>query len=331
MEAFEAHGLLRGFHRMTIASMFIRGDLKDPLPQVEERLFEVDVDTQVLALCSWQPEPSPVLVMVHGFAGHADRPYMRGVTRKAFAAGFHVVRLNIRNCGGTEHLAGSMYHAGLVSDLAAVVATLQDDAGCHGIHLAGFSMGGNVVLRLGGLWGEASPSPVASIVAVSPVIDLAHCAANLDRRLHLRPYRNSFLRGLRAVYRRRAELFPVRYEPGRLAGVRTLRAFDELVTAPDCGFSGVDEYYRSASSRWELPRLRIPSLVLHARDDLLVPFPEEQLQALEEAPAVRLLWSPHGGHCGFVGGRVPDSDVDRYWAENRLVQFADWMERHTAP
>jgi len=327
MGSFEAHPLLRGFHRMTFASMFIRGDRRQPIPSVEERLFEVDSQTRVLALCSWQPEPSPVLVMVHGFAGHADRPYMRGTTRKAFAAGFHVVRLNMRNCGGTEHLAGSMYHAGLVSDLLAVVRALQTEVRCTNIHLAGFSMGGNVVLRLGGLWGQKGPRCVSSIVAVSPVIDLAHCATNLDQQRQLRIYRDSFLRGLRAVYNCRAQLFPERYDRRRLAGVRTLRAFDELVTAPDCGFADADEYYREASCRWELGQLHIPSLVLHARDDLIVPLPRDQLQALEASPAVTLLKSQHGGHCGFVAGRVSGSDTDRYWAENRLIEYVDWIER----
>jgi hypothetical protein len=108
-----------------------------------------------------------------------------------------------------------------------------------------------------------------------------------------------------------------------------LRAFDELVTAPDCGFENADDYYRKASSRWHLAGLRIPSLVLHARDDLLVPFSQDQLEELEAAPMITLLKSQHGGHCGFVAGRVVDSDVDRYWAENRLVEYVNWIERTT--
>jgi predicted alpha/beta-fold hydrolase len=327
MSAFEAHPLLRGFHRMTFAAMFIRGDVDRPMPPAEERLFDVDEETRVLALCSWQRDPAPVLIIVHGFGGHADRPYMRGTARKAFASGFHVVRLNMRNCGGTEHLAGSMYHAGLIDDLAAVVGALEGESRCMGIHLAGFSMGGNVVLRLGGVWGAAAPRCVASIVAVSPVLDLAYCADNLDRQRSLRLYRNSFLRGLRSVYDRRAEIFPDRYEANGMDGVRTLRAFDERITAPDCGFSSVEQYYAQASSLRQLDRLRIPSLVLHARDDLLVPFPRDQMEALEAASAVQLLQSEHGGHCGFVAGRPPVADVDRYWAENRLVEFVDQIER----
>ncbi|MDG2149261.1 MAG: alpha/beta fold hydrolase [Planctomycetota bacterium] len=329
MDAFQPHPLLRGFHRMTLAPMFFRRDVKHPMPLTEKRVFEVDGQTSVLGLCSWQAERSPVLVMMHGFAGHADRPYMRGTARKAFASGFHVVRLNMRNCGGTEHLAGSMYHAGLVSDLLAVIHALRSEPLCGPVHLAGFSMGGNVVLRLGGLLGQRGCSDVRSLVAVSPVIDLAHCADNLDQQRSVRVYRKSFLRGLRAVYNRRARLSPERYEPGRLAGVRTLRAFDELVTAPDCGFENADDYYSRASSRWELQNLRIPSLVLHSQDDLIVPLSQDQLEELEAAPMVTLLKSQHGGHCGFVAGRVADSDADRYWAENRLVEYVNWIERTT--
>ena len=329
MGAFEPHPLLRGFHRMTLAPMFFRRDAKHPMPLTEKRIFEVDDQTRVLGLCSWQAERSPVLIMMHGFAGHADRPYMRATARKAFASGFHVVRLNMRNCGGTEHLAGSMYHAGLVSDLLAVIRILRNEPLCGHVHLAGFSMGGNVVLRLGGLLGQQRFPDVRSLVAVSPVIDLAHCADNLDQRRSVRVYRNSFLRDLCAVYNRRTKLHPERYNSSRLAGVRTLRAFDELVTAPDCGFENADDYYRKASSRWYLAGLRIPSLVLHARDDLLVPFSQDQLEELEAAPMITLLKSQHGGHCGFVAGRAVDSDVDRYWAENRLVEYVNWIERTT--
>ena len=126
---------------------------------------------------------------------------------------------------------------------------------------------------------------------------------------------------------RRAELYPDRYEANGLDGVRTLRAFDERVTAPDCGFSSIENYYAEASSLRQLSQLRIPSLVLHARDDLLVPFPRDQMEALEAASAVQLLQSEHGGHCGFVAGRPPVADVDRYWAENRLVEFVELIER----
>jgi len=320
LDAFEPHPLLRGFHRMTLASMFIRRDVKRPVPLVEERVFRVDESTRVLALCSWQRDPAPALVVVHGLAGHADRPYMRGTVRKAHAAGMHVVRLNVRNCGDTEHMAGSLYHAGLVADLEAVVRELDAEPRCTTIHLAGFSMGGNVVLRLGGLWADAAPATVRSIVAVSPVIDLAHCAANLDGRRGLGVYRNSFLRRLKATYVRRAALDPERYDVTRVDGARTLREFDEAATAPDCGFAGVDHYYEEASCRRVLGALRVPSLVIHARDDLLVPFDDSQLEELSAAPAVQLALSDHGGHCGFVAARPGARDADRYWAENRLVE-----------
>ncbi len=321
LDAFEPHPLLRGFHRMTLASMFVRRDVKQPVPVFEERVFRVDGDTRVLALCSWRPDPSPVLVIVHGLAGHADRPYMRGTVRKAHAAGLHVVRLNVRNCGDTEHLAGSLYHAGLVADLEAVVRELDGEARCTGVHLAGFSMGGNVVLRLGGLWADDAPASVRSIVAVSPVVDLAHCAANIDGRRGLGVYRNSFLRRLKATYVRRAQLDPRRYDVARVEGARTLREFDAAATAPDCGFADVDDYYREASCRRVLAALRVPSLVIHARDDLLVPFDDSQLGELRAAPAVRLALSDHGGHCGFVSSRPGPRDADRYWAENRLVDY----------
>jgi predicted alpha/beta-fold hydrolase len=318
---FEPHPLLRGFHRMTLAAMFARFDGSVDMPPLEERVYRVDESTGVLALCSWQERAAPVLVLVHGLGGHADRPYMRGAARKAWQAGYHVVRLNVRNCGDTEHLAETLYHAGLISDLRAVVDELLGDQRCTRLHLAGFSMGGNVVLRLAGLWGDKAPSRVVSATAVSPVIDLALCAQNIDARAALGIYRNSFLRGLKAMYARRAALFPDRYDVGRLEGVRTLRAFDQVATAPDCGFPDVDAYYDAASSSHGLPDVRIPTLVLHSHDDQLVPMDESQMNALNAAPAIQLLMSDHGGHCGFIASRRSGRDPDRHWAENRLVEF----------
>ncbi len=326
VEAFQPHALLRGFHRMTLASMFIRPNRSNPVPAFVEQVFDVDDGTKVLGLCSWQQGAAPVVVIVHGLAGHADRPYMRGAVRKAYAAGFHVVRLNMRNCGDTEHLAGSMYHAGLVDDLEAVVRALVLDERCRRIHMTGFSMGGNIALRLGGLWGDDAPADVASIVAVSPVLDLNHCAGNLDSLPALRIYRDSFLKRLRATFLRRAELFPDRYDPRLIKGVNTLRGFDALATAPDCGYTSVDEYYDQASCRLALPSLKIPSLVLHSEDDLLVNLAPDQQEILEACPAIQLVMSSHGGHCGFVASRALRETGDRYWAEHCLVDYVCWAE-----
>jgi len=324
---FLPHPLLRGFHRMTLAAMFARFDGSVRMPPLDERVYRVDEGTGVLALCSWQPAPAAVVVLVHGLGGHADRPYMRGAARKAWAAGYHVVRLNVRNCGDTEHLAETLYHAGLISDLRAVVTALLGDERCAHVHIAGFSMGGNVVLRLAGTWGDEIPSRVRSATAVSPVIDLGLCALNIDTRPGLRIYRKSFLNRLRATYARRAVLFPERYDVRRIEGVDTLRAFDEAATAPDCGFGDADTYYAMASSRHVLPRVRIPTLVLHSHDDRLVPLDADQLADLEAAEHVQVLMSDHGGHCGFIASRAGPGDPDRHWAENRLVEFVARVDR----
>ena len=319
---YEPHPLLRGFHRMTLASILARRDDRQPVPRVERRVVAVDHRTSVLTLCSWQPDPAAsVVVVVHGLGGHADRPYMRGVARQAFRAGFSVVRLNVRNAGGTESLAGSLYHAGLVEDLRAVVSELVRELPGRKLHLVGFSMGGNMVLRLAGLWADLPPREVVSLCAVSPSVDLERCARDIDNAWGLAVYRRSFLSRLRALYDRRAVLQPERYEAGRVAGARTLRVFDELATAPDCGFPDAATYYRRASARPVLRRIALPTLVLHARDDLLTPLDgglEDELRSLE---TVSLEVSPHGGHCAFLCRDVLGPGGDRSWAEHRLVAF----------
>jgi predicted alpha/beta-fold hydrolase len=313
---------LSGFHRMTLAGHYLRFDGKRSMPPVERRNFRTTEDTTVVGLCSWQPDRSAaVLILLHGLAGHADRPYMRATARKAYTAGFQVIRLNVRNCGDTEHLAGTMYHAGLVSDLVSVIDTLRSEHPQRRMHLAGFSMGGNVALRLAGMWGASHPPQVASVVAVSPSVDLSACARALDGSRELSLYRRSFVGRLKATIRRRASLFPGRYDLDVLRGVDGIREFDDRVTAPDCGFGDVTTYYEHASARPLLQDIRLPSLVFHSRDDLLTPIGEDLIQEHHAAPAIQLMLSDRGGHCAFIQRRSPLKRSDAFWAESRLVEF----------
>ncbi len=290
------------------------------LPAPEERLFDVAPDTRVLAHCHWQPGRAghPLLILLHGLEGSSVAHYMRGCADKAFAAGFNVVRLNQRNCGGTEQLAGGLYHSGLTHDADVVLHEVAARDGITDIVIAGYSLGGNLALKLAGDYGDAPPPQLRGVAAVSPVIELEACVRALERRPNV-IYQWNFVRGLRARMRRKDQCFPGRFPLDRLPAVRTVRQFDEAFTAPHFGFTSAEDYYHRASAMRVVSRIRVPALVMSAADDPFVPAGLFRDPALTSNPHIRVVVTPHGGHCGFL---EPAGADDGYWAERRIVDFA---------
>lgn len=308
---------LRGGHLQTLAGNFLRR--QNGLPVPEERLFQVDEDVQVLCHCHWQPErrSTLTLMIVHGLEGSSDSQYVIGTGTKAWQRGWNVVRMNIRNCGGTEKLAPTLYHSGLSDDIRGVVCTLLEQEELEHFALAGFSMGGNQVLKCAGEWGGEAPPELAAVCGISPACDLSISADELHKP-HNRVYEWWFLMGLFKRFRRKAELFPGRFDVSLLKGVRSIREFDERVTAKYMGFAGAEDYYTRASSSRVLDRIDVPTLVLHSQDDpfiILSPQTEEKLRA---NPNIAYFATKHGGHCAFLA--EPNS-YDGRWAERMIVEF----------
>jgi predicted alpha/beta-fold hydrolase len=312
---------LAGGHRQTLAGNFLpRVNL---LPPALPRLFQVAPDTQVLCHCHWQPEESRrarmTVLIVHGLEGSSESQYVIGVGSKAWQDGWNVVRMNMRNCGGTERLTPTLYHSGLSADVGAVVRELIHRDGLRRIGLVGYSMGGNLVLKLAGEWGSAPPPQVAGVCGVSPAMDLAPSADALHDPAN-RVYEWKFLLGLRRRYRRKAQLFPDRYDLGKLAwhNFRSIRVFDDRITAFYSGFTGADDYYHRAASARVAGQIRIPALVLHAQDDPFIRLTRSTRETLRGNPAVHLVESAHGGHCAFLG---PANGYDGRWAERSCITF----------
>jgi hypothetical protein len=285
----------------------------------ETRLFAVAPESRILVCCHWQPAPDrhATVVLVHGLEGSSDSHYMVGIARKAYRAGFNVVRLNQRNCGGTEHLTPTLYNGGLSADLREVVAALSAADGIEGLWLVGYSLGGNLVLKMAGEVG-GTPSALKGVVAVSPSIDPAACVEALERPSNW-IYHRAFVAHLRVRLRRKARVFPGRFDLSPLGTVRTLRQFDETYTAPDGGYTGAADYYERSGARHVLGGIEIPTLIVAAKDDPLVPYRQFEVPILHGNPRIRLTAPTHGGHCGFV--QRPRADEDVFWAENRLLDF----------
>jgi len=318
LDEFVPHERLRNGHAMTLWAWARRRQFPS-LPPPESRVFDVATDARVLAHCHWQRArgDAPTLIVLHGLEGSSEAHYMRGVADKAWSRGFNVVRLNQRNCGGTEHLCATLYHSGLSADVDVVMRTLAGE-GHRTLVVAGYSLGGNLALKLAGEHGTEPPAWLRGIVAVSPVMDLPRCVDALERPSNF-IYQWNFVRNLKARMRRKVAAFPDRFSLEPLARVRSVRDFDEAYTAPFFGFRDAADYYYRAASLRVVDRITVPTLILSAKDDPFVPADSFSEKAIAQNPAIAVRISPHGGHCAFISAR--NGVHDGYWAEWAIVEF----------
>jgi uncharacterized protein len=315
---FQVHPWLTNPHVMTVVAEYWPRNLS-ALPHACERLFEVEAGTWLLAKCHWQRirPRHPTLVLVHGLEGSSESRYMLGTAEKAFAAGFHVLRVNQRNCGGTEHLTPTLYEAGLSRDYQAVLEELIEKDGLAEIFFAGYSMGGNLVLKMAGEYGTHPPPELRGVCAICPSLDLAAVSdASDDARKLL--YKWHFLWNFKRRMRRKARLFPGRYSLRSLGRVRTMREWHETITAPACGYGNAADYYHRASALRVVGRIRVPTLILAAQDDPIIPIESFRDPRIAGNPFLSLITPEHGGHCGFVS---ENRGNERFWAEARIVDF----------
>jgi len=306
-------------HVMTVYT-WARPRVFPALPPVDTRFVRVSPDTQVRADCFWQPDRAgkPTLLALHGLEGSSDAHYMRGLADKAFRRGWNAVLLNQRNCGGTEHLTPGLYHSGLTDDPRAVIRTLVASERLGPVGVVGYSLGGNLTIKLAGELLDTPDVPVAGVVAVSPTIDLDLCVRALERRANV-VYHWNFLRHLKARMRRKNAAWPGAFDVSRLDAIRSIRAFDDAYTAPYHGYHGASDYYHRASALRVVDRIAVPALIITADDDPFVPGTQFADPAAAGNARLTIWHLPHGGHCGFAGDPGPADDG--YWAEQTAIEF----------
>lgn len=324
---FEPHPWLQNGHLQTIAGNFFpRPAFR--LPTTTE-VVEVDAadNSRVLCHCHWQPEPARnerlTAVLVHGLEGSSDSRYMRGIATLAFAAGMNVIRMNMRNCGGGDALTPTLYHSGRSSDVGAVVTYFADRFALQQVALVGYSMGGNLVLKLAGEWG--AQQPLTAVATVCPVIDLAASADALHEPAN-RVYEWRFLRGLMRRMRRKAELFPRIYKFDNIGPIRSIREFDQKIVAPHCGFRDADDYYYRAASARVVDKIAIPTLILSAADDPFIRLTAETRSRLVANHHIQFVETRRGGHCAFLA-RQRDG---LHWAEETVVRYLTTIAKDLA-
>lgn len=316
---FRARKWLRGGHVQTIASFLLPRRIH--LPPPEELLIEVAPGVQVRCWCYWHKDRSSALtvIAVHGLEGSSESQYMLGVARNGLAAGMNVVLMNQRNCGGMNHCAPTLYNSSLSGDVAAVARTMVQNEGISRFALVGFSMGGNLVLKLAGEWGKEHPSEFQCVAAVCPAMDLAASADALHEPGN-RLYEYYFLLQLFRRLRAKAKYFPGKFDLSRLRGVSSLRGFDDRITAYYCGFAGADDYYARAAAANVVDRIAVPALIIHAANDPFIRMLPSTRQRIAGNPHITYIETEDGGHCAFMG--EPDGDgYDGHWAEREVVQF----------
>lgn len=315
---FKPHPWLMNGHLQTIVGNFF----PRPAFRLVGTTETVEVDradaSRILCHCHWQPDAERsarmTAVLVHGLEGSSDSRYMRGIATLAFAAGMNVIRMNMRNCGGGDALTPTLYHSGRSEDLGAVVRCFAERFELERVALVGYSMGGNLALKLAGEWGARVP--LAAVATVCPVIDLGVSADALHEPAN-RIYEWRFLRRLISRLRRKAELFPDVYKLDNIGPIRSIREFDQKIVAPHCGFRDADDYYYRAASARVVDRIAVPTLILCAADDPFIRLTPETRARVLANPHIQFIETSHGGHCAFLARRP----ASLHWAEATVVRY----------
>ena len=328
MEAFRPRRWMGNAHVQTILGNYLKRP--NDLPEPEAQMVEVapavggGIASRVLCHSHWQPgverRSRLTVILVHGLEGSSNSQYIVGNASKLWRGGCNVVRMNMRNCGGTEAMSSTLYHSGLSGDVLAVMRFFVRRERLERLALVGYSMGGNLVLKLAGELGGGAPEELRAAVGVSPALDLGPSSDALHMWQN-RVYEAKFLRALMRRYRRKVALFPEAYDAELAQGIGSLREFDDRITAPYSGFAGAEDYYTRASAARVLDRIAVPTLILHATDDPFVRVTPESRAAMVGNAAITMAEPEHGGHCAFLADPDRATGYDGYWAEQRLLRF----------
>jgi predicted alpha/beta-fold hydrolase len=315
---FEPHPLLRNRHAQTLAGTYLPAT-RYPNLSVHHRVALSDGDAIMLhddTPDKWSPG-GRVVLMIHGLAGSHASPYMSRAAGRLNEAGVRTFRMDMRGCGAGAGMASRPYHAGRSDDALSALHLIQKFCPDSPVTLVGFSLSGNIVLKLLGEAPDSIPENVVNALAVCPAIDLGRCVRSLVGPMQ-RTYDRYFVRELcgqiRANCRLRPELAPI-------DGSRQMKSmfdFDDQYTGPVCGFGSADNYYAASSATPHIERIRIPTLILAAKDDPLVPV--ACFDGLRRPANVLLHLTARGGHLGYIGKRGIDPDCR--WMDWRIV---DWV------
>lgn len=300
-------------HLQTLWPAVCRGDIKN-IPLERERLELPDGD--FIDIDWWGREQTgPIVMILHGFEGSINSHYAKGMLQAIHQQGWRGMFMHFRGCSGEPNRLARGYHSGETSDVDFVVKTIVERENNPDMAAIGYSLGGNILLKWLGETGRQNP--LSAAIAISVPFDLHKAAKRIDSGFSWF-YQWYLVRC--AVFRllQKFENVPAPFDASTLSHVEGIRELDFKYTVPMHGFRSVEEYYTQTSSRHYLRHIRVPTLLLQAKDD---PFMTEEVipEKHELSPYVKLEVSETGGHVGFVSGSVPWKP--QYWLEERVPQF----------
>ncbi|PWJ57181.1 hypothetical protein CLV98_108101 [Dyadobacter jejuensis] len=275
----------------------------------------LDLDWSLAQLPEEGSQP-PLIILSHGLEGSSSSQYMLGMIKFLNQQGWDALAWNFRSCSGEMNHTYRFYHSGATDDLDLVVnhALAQ---GYKRIGLMGFSLGGNLTLKYLGEKGRNLDPHIEKALVYSAPLDLKACSlAMIAPRNKIYMYR--FLKTLKPKVYEKARLFPREIDLNAYERVKTLYDFDHLFTAPIHGFNGADHYYTSCSSMHFVSEIAIPTLVVNAHNDPIVPIGSIPVPTLTANPHISFQSPAQGGHCGFRPARIVD---DVYWSELHAYKF----------
>jgi uncharacterized protein len=323
MTTFEPTGWFSGPHLQTLSVAVPRGIPPKAFRQAGKPFSHDVPDGTLTGIVYWNAteKRAPLAILVHGLGGSASSIYVQQAGYALWEAGYHVLCMNLRGAGSSAPVAPYLFHAGLTSDLDSVVRAFTTSPGIDGIALVGFSIGGNVVLKVASAWGDAPPPSVRAVVSLAAPVDLAAASRNLERWQGAF-YRHHVLRGLvaSAVRFRLARPERAPYTLREILPLTSLREYDRRVIVREYGFDGVDDYYAKASAGPTLGQVTVPTLLLHASDDPMVPGPAMRQALSCASSAIDVRFTDRGGHLGWAEG-LAGADLKSRWSTRTLLAY----------
>ena len=320
---FLPHPAMLNSHLQTIGAAFAKRHFRWGAPDTGTLVLKLPGQASIRAEACFARSGAPTLLAIHGVGGSSQSPYMQGFLHKAHLQGWNAILLNLYDLNLTEG-EPVIFHSGSSRELEGVISGVMDLEQCGDLILVAVSMGGNMLLKLLGEWGKDIPEQVRAAAVISPLVDLLASWNTLDR-LTNRHYRWHLVQGLKNVIRKREHALAQHIDVRGIRKIKTIREFDESFTAVLGGFDDAFDYYRQTSASPWLDKIRIPTFVVHSRQDPILPWQPLMTPGLLRNPHVLLWLLQQGGHVGFIEGE--HVDVDRHWAENRVIDFVRlWID-----
>jgi len=318
MKKFKPAFGLKNRHLQTLYSSLFR-----KLPPLEIEVENFSLEDGDFLECHWHNRPkedssTPIIVLFHGLAGSYESPYIQGLMREAAKNNFATVLMHFRGCAGKENLKPRSYHSGDSGDALAWLNVVSSQFSHSKIFGVGYSIGGNMLLKLLGELGKNSP--LSAAVSVSAPLQLDVCADAMNRGFS-KLYQHILLKSLNHSLEQKFEKHDmqrwIKIAKSDVSKIKTFWEFDGAYTAPIHGFSSAQDYYTRCSSKQFLKSIQTPTLIIHSSDD---PFMTPAVLPKKEELSTEITFelSAHGGHVGFIAGSFLQPD---YWLEKRIIHF----------